>query len=244
MYISWLRSSKIHTSSNSCVRNRNSDFPWKQRRLPVVCLKKRPEWKQKSPTPVTMFITLVKQKISRHFEKKSAYMTTHSPAPLKSLSRRVFASLLAPPLHGAHWLLAPVGFANRWKWWWDIWMVFWYIQELHVFLLITIPCSLVPLPNYIWQESKKDGSKSRWHLLRCYGDVLGGMERFGAILDSRDDILESFAIGALDASHVHVWLFDGSLWVGSKSLGFPKSKTNLEMIHFMADVEWTRSNNP
>ena len=81
------------------------------------------------------------------FWKKLPYMTTHSPAPLKSLSTRVFASLLAPPLHGAHWLLAPVGFGNRWKWWWDIWMVFWYIQELHVFFLITIPCSLVPLPK-------------------------------------------------------------------------------------------------
>ena len=165
-----------------------------------------------------------KHKTPGILKKKIPYMTTHSPAPLKSLSIRVFASLLAPPLHGAHWLLAPVGFANRWKWWWDIWMVFWYIQELHVFLLITIPCSLVPLPNYMWQESKKGWMLHKvddiyWVVL---GTVLGGMERFGAILDSRDDILESFAIGALDASHVHVWFFDGSLSVGSKSLGFPK----------------------
>lgn len=54
--------------------------------------------------------------------------------------------------------------------------------------------SLVPLfpcqTTFDKRVKKMDASKSRWHLLSCYGDVLGGMERFGAILDSRDDILE------------------------------------------------------
>lgn len=240
MYISWLRSSKIHSSSNSCVRNRNSDFPWKQRRLPVACLKKRPEWKQKSPTPVTMFITLAKKNTKLQAFWKKKYLTWPPTAP-HLWSRCQDGFLLHFSLHldteridsWLQWVSRTAGSGDG--------------ISRNCMYCCWSP-SLVPLfpcqTTFDKRVKKMDASKSRWHLLSCYGDVLGGMERFGAILDSRDDILESFAIGALDASHVHVWLFDGSLWVGSKSLGFPKSKTNLEMIHFMADVEWTRSNNP
>ena len=47
----------------------------------------------------------------------------------------------------------------------EVVMVFWYIQELHVFLLITIPCPLVPLfpcqTTFDKRVKKMDASKSR-----------------------------------------------------------------------------------
>lgn len=219
MYISWLRSSKIHTSSNSCVRFHESSGGFQS------CVWRKGQSENKNHQhPLQCSCHTCKRKKTPGILKKSTLHDHPQPRTSEVAVNTGFCFTSRSTSTRSALTPGSSGFANRWKWWWDIWMVFWYIQELHVFLLITIPCSLVPLPNYIWQESKKGWMLHKvddiyWVVL---GTVLGGMERFGAILDSRDDILESFAIGALDASHVHVWLFDGSLSVGSKSLGFPK----------------------
>lgn len=191
MYISWLRSSKIHTSSNSCVRNRNSNFPWKQRRLPVVCLKTRPEWKQKSPTSVTMFITLAKKKtpgilkkitLHDHPQPRTSEVAVNTGFCFTSRSTST-RSALTP---GSSGFREPLEVAMGYL---DGFLVYPGVACIFVDHHPLFPCSLAKT-TFDKRVKKMDASKSRWHLLSCYGDVLGGMERFGAILDSRDDILE------------------------------------------------------